>query len=149
MKNKKSKKLSTWKAIIITDIQTDVKKYFELDKNQRLIDKIKPNRQKHLPHHYVKIRMTKKFIQNHQKLNMILDNIIASNNKENVKKDTAKCYNAKRNQQIIDQNTSKKESGSLYKDLIDQFFLNPEDNNSAYDDEFIPPDELFNTNSKR
>ena len=143
MKNIYSKRLSTWKTIIVSDIHTGAEKRFELDENERLVDKIKPNRQKHLPQKYIKIRITKDFNQKHQELNKILDHMINLYNKKDTKSNKRKCFNDNENQKIIDQKTSKKVTDGLYKNLIDEFFSNPEENDFTENDEFIPQNELI------
>ena len=75
MKNIKGRKLSRWKAIIVTDSNAGEEKCFDLNENERLINKIKPDRRKqlHQPKNYINIKITKKLLQKHQKLETILN----------------------------------------------------------------------------
>ena len=146
MENISGKRLSTWKAIIISDIHTGATKRFELDENERLIEKIKPNRRSHIPQQHKKIRITKKFRQKHKELDMILDHMVNLYKKKDQKKDTSNNSNSDQKQQSSDQNTSKEVSGCLYKELIDRFFMNPEDNENVQENQFILLNELEYSN---
>ena len=142
MHGKKGTKLSKWKTIIISNNQTGEKIRYELDEKERLINKIKPSRKKNIPQQYIKIRFTKNFFQKHKKLDMILDHMVASYNKNENKKLPFVQHNNKEEQQITNEKSSEQGDGNLYKDLMNRFFSNPEDCDTEMDNEFILSDEI-------
>ena len=75
MENIKGRKLSRWKKIIVSDSNTGKEKCFDLNENERLINKIRSERRKlgNQPKKYMKIKITKKLLQKHQKLETILN----------------------------------------------------------------------------
>ena len=142
MKNICAKKLSTWKTIIVTDLPTGETKNFELNEKERLINKVKSDRQKHIPKACTKIKFTKQFVQKHQELEIVLNKMIASYPKNQKKKEPSIMPNNDEISLFEYEETLGLNEGERYKDLMDQFFMNPETYDFDQDTEFIPQDEF-------
>ena len=144
MKNIKGRKLSRWKAIIVTDSNAGEEKCFDLNENERLINKIKPDRRKqlHQPKKYINIKITKKLLQEHQKLETILNHMISLKYKKEKKSASLISQNDIGMSLITQQNASKQNIKNLYKDLSDQFFFDLDDNNLTQENEIFANDEI-------